>query len=161
MIERSGPTMAQILYNKQPWSKELCGRPSCLPCLAKPGSCRRSGVTYRVICLTCKDKEVRSTYIGESHRSLFDRSAEHEAALISKNRGYSVVKQWEEVHPEMKIPPKYSYQVIKSHKTDFECQLRVAVLINREEADVVMNWKEEWGMNLVPVLRSNNQPQDF
>ena len=81
MIERSGPTMAQILYNKQPWSKELCGRPNCLPCLTKPGSCRRSGVTYRVTCLTCKTSEVKSTYIGESHRSLFDRSSEHEAAL--------------------------------------------------------------------------------
>ena len=150
--------MTQILYHKQLWSKELCGRNNCLPWLTKPGSCRRSGVTYRVTCLTCKDNQVKTTYIGESHRSLFDRSSEHEAALRSKNQTYAVVKHWEEVHPQMRTPPKYNYQVIKSHKSAFERQVWEAVLINHEEADMVMNGKGEWGMNLVPVLKSH-QPE--
>ena len=81
-------------------------------------------------CLTCKANEVKSTYIGESHRSLFDRSSEHEAALRSKNQTYAVVKHWEEVHPQMRTPPKYNYQVIKSHKSAFERQVWDAVLIN-------------------------------
>ena len=55
----------------------------------------------------------------------------------------------------MKTPPKYSYQVIRSHKTAFERQVWEAVFINQEEADIVMNGKGEWGMNLVPVLRSH------
>ena len=145
--------MAQTLYKKRPCSKELCGRDNCLPCLSKPGSCKRSGVTYRVICLKCKDKEVKLTYIFESQRSLFDRSLEHEATLRSKNQGYSVVRHWEESHPEMKTPPKYTYHVIRSHKTAFEWQVWEALLINHEEADIIMNGREEWSMNLVPVLR--------
>ena len=55
----------------------------------------------------------------------------------------------------MKTPPEYSYQVIKSHKTAFERQVWEAVLINQEEANIVMNGKGEWGMNLVPALRSH------
>ena len=45
IIEGSGPTLAQILHNRQPWSEKLCSRDIFLPCLTKPGSCRRSGVT--------------------------------------------------------------------------------------------------------------------
>ena len=59
----------------------------------------------------------------------------------------------------MKTPPKYSYQVIRSHKTAFERQVWEAVFINQEEADIVMNGKGEWGMNLVPVLRSHQDSQ--
>ena len=38
----------------------------------------------------------------------------------------------------MRTPPKYNYQVIKSHKSVFEHQVWEAVLINHEEADTVI-----------------------
>ena len=123
MIERSGPTMGQLLYNKHPWSKDPCGRRSCKPCEFKPGSCRRSNITYRLQCLECKSTGVKSTYIGESNRLFFDRSKEHEAALRSRNQTYAVVKHWEEVHPKLTSPPKYSYTFLKTHKTAFDRQV--------------------------------------
>ena len=61
----------------------------------------------------------------------------------------------------MRTPPKYNYQVIKSHKSAFERQVWEAVLINHEEADMVMNGTGEWGMNIVPVLKPHqSDPPD-
>ena len=151
MIERSGPTIASLLYNKQPWKQEPCGRVSCMPCETKPGSCRKSNVTYRVKCNDCHKSGTTTTYIGETHRSLFDRSKEHQAALRRKNGNYAIVKHWDKSHPEITSPPEFSYQVIKSHKSAFERQIWEAVLIQIEK-----NGKGELGMNLVPQLKPHS-----
>ena len=54
VVERAGPTMGDLLYNKTPWSKEHCSRQDCLPCQTKPGGCKSPNVTYRLKCNECQ-----------------------------------------------------------------------------------------------------------
>ena len=56
VTERAGPTIGALLYNKIPWQNNHCGRQSCAPCETKPGRCKTPGITYRIICETCKEK---------------------------------------------------------------------------------------------------------
>ena len=82
-------------------------------------------------------------------------SKEHEADLRSDNQTYALVKHWEEVHQTMTPPPKYSYTLLKTHKTALDRQVWEGVYISFEKSDHILNGKGEWGMNLFPQLRSH------
>ena len=103
--------------------------------------------------MTCSREGIKSTYIGETHRTLFDRSKEHEQALRTKNNKYSIVKHWEEMHSNRLDPPEYSYRVLKSHKTSFERQIWEGILINNKKCDNKLNCKGKWGINLIPTIK--------
>ena len=105
VIERAGPTMGSLLYNKTPWSKEHCGRQDCLPCQTKPGGCKVPNITYRLKCQECQSLGIKSHYIVKSHRTFYDRAREHSTALRNRNKTYSVVKHWSESHPNLREPP--------------------------------------------------------
>ena len=125
------------------------------PCDAKPGSCRALNLVYKVTCLDCKAEGLRSTYVGESHRSFWDRSQEHLADLRSRSDSNSLVKHWNEIHGNMDAPPKYQFQVLKKCKTSLERQIWEAILIDSESEgiDHQINQKGEFGINLVPKLK--------
>ena len=99
VVERGGDTLYSQLGNPAPWTKEHCGREICPPCDSKPGSCKRLNVTYRITCTDCKENGKRRHYIGETHRSFWDRAMDHYDALNEKNESYGVVKHWMEEHP--------------------------------------------------------------
>ena len=78
ILERLGPKLAEQLCNPTPWTGQHCGREGCYPCKTKEGSCRKSNVTYKWTCMTClKTRNKKVVYIGETSRSLWDRSQEH------------------------------------------------------------------------------------
>ena len=85
ITERAGPTIGALLYNKIPWQNEHCERPNCAPCQTKTGKCKTPGITYRILCETCKEKGVKTTYVGESSRTWYDRSRNHMLANKNKN----------------------------------------------------------------------------
>ena len=87
VVKRAGPTIGNIIQNKNFWKNENCGRNHCKPSETKPGSHRLNNVTYRVKCITCLEAiGKRVHYVGESHRSLLDRSREHESEVRSKSK---------------------------------------------------------------------------
>ena len=53
------------------------------------GACRRQGVTYSILCITCqeerKTKQVVAAYEGETGRNAYDRGKEHLAALRKRS----------------------------------------------------------------------------
>ena len=55
----------------------------------------------------------------------------------------------------MTSPPKYSYTLLKTHKTAFDRQVWEGVYISFEKSDHILNGKGEWGMNLFPKLWSH------
>ena len=113
---------------------------------------------YKVICLDCKAEGHRSTYVGESHKSFWDRSQEHLADLRSRSDSNSLVKHWNEIHGNMDAPPKYQFQVLKKCKTSLERQIWEAIFIENENCEVTMNSKAEWGRNKIPRLI--NDPEE-
>ena len=82
-------------------------------------------------------------YVGESHRSFWDRACEHDNALKEKDEWFGVVKHWMEEHPELLEPPKYEYKVLKSHRTSLERQIAEALEISATDAATPLNTKTE------------------
>ena len=91
VIERGGTKLKDLITNKSPWRKVYCGRPDCLTChsfLDQPetspkqykaglGSCYNRNVCYKLTCVSCLKKVIRTSYVGETSRSLYERVGEH------------------------------------------------------------------------------------
>ena len=138
---------------------EPCGRANCAPCRTKPGKCKTAGITYRITCEDCKRNGIKSTYIGESNRTFFDRAKEHVNALKNKDAKYGIVKHWMEQHRDKDDPPEFSFNQIRTHKSAIDRQIWEALLIEREKCSLTMNSKAEWGRNRIPRLV--NDPEEF
>ena len=157
IIERAGPKIADLLSTKHPCAKETCDKPHCLPCKSKPGSCRASSICYRIKCETGSQKGIK-----ESHRSWYERSQEHNNAIRTRNSNYAIVKHWEETTKDQEDPPKFSYHLISRHRSALERQIWESLYIENEECDILLNGKGEWGLNIVPRLKTDkeNDPKE-
>ena len=153
IVERVGPKLVDILSNRNPWKNQWCQREGCLPCQTKPGTCRSKNLVYRLKCLECKKNGVNTHYIGESSRTFWDRSREHDQALKSKNTKYAVVKHWQMDHGDQDDPPKFSYNLVGTYRTAIERQIMEAIAIEDETCDQILNGKGEWGTNHLPRLK--------
>ena len=92
VVERTGSTIKKTLPNTDPWTGGDCGRQDCVTCVQegeeKP-PCNKRGLVYENICLVCNPEaskkgellemnmEVPSIYVGETARSIKERSKEH------------------------------------------------------------------------------------
>ena len=113
--------------------------------------CKRTNVTYEVQCVPCKRLEKSTIYVGESHRSWWDRLQEHIGALRTKDRSYATIKHMEE-HHGLDVAPDFSFKLRKVHKSSLERQLQEALAIAYTEADIVMNKNGEWGVKMVHTM---------
>ena len=84
VVEQSGSTVRDILAKNYPWEYTACDDLQCFPCSTrgkssskKMVSCRRPGVGYWILCLSCKDSGIIAVYHGESGRSMYTRGKEH------------------------------------------------------------------------------------
>ena len=152
IVERAGPTVADLIANRSPWTSSPCGRPKCAPCKTKEGSCRAHNLVYKITCTECANSGTKSLYIGESHRSWWDRSGDHITALRTKNPNYAIVKHWQTNHPQMETPPNFKFEVVERCHSSLERQIKEAIHIRNEECDVLMNGRGEWGLNIIPQL---------
>ena len=72
-VERGGTTIERLLHTKDPWAGD-CGRKDCFLCTTgKPGACMKHGVIYSIKCMTCMEGGTKTSYIGESVRTCYDR----------------------------------------------------------------------------------------
>ena len=72
------------------------------------------------------------------------------------NSNYAVVKHWQENHRELEEPPDYKYQLISSHRTATERQIWESLYIENEKCDILLNGKGEWGLNVLPRLKTED-----
>ena len=90
MVETGGSRLCHMLPNTNPWAGAPCGRPGCYMCEEqgeeKILDCKRRNILYESSCTGCRKtgdtgKGDRLTegavYVGETARSLFERTAEH------------------------------------------------------------------------------------
>ena len=151
ILERNGTSVGESISNPTPWKNQACGRTTCITCqTSKGGICKTLGAVYQISCSKCSSEGVKSHYIGESHRTIFDRMKEHFAKLDSRQKESSLVKHWKNFHSDEKSPPKYVVKVISSHKSATERQIAEAIAIENENYDNLLNSKSEWGQNSIP-----------
>ena len=147
VIERLGGKLCDQLCNPTPWKNQHCGRQNCFPCRTKEGSCKQTNITYKWTCLTClSDRGDRSVYLGESSRSLWDRTVEHLEDLKRRNSNSVLYRHWQECHRDER-EPEFSVKVMGSHRSSTERQIWEALEIEKGDYDHLINNKSEWGMN--------------
>ena len=149
VLERLGRTVKETIANPTPWKSDPCGR-QCRICQVKPGACKTRGVVYEIHCLECKEKGLKSLYIGETHRTMWDRIGEHFSKLESGAKDSALLKHWRAIHQDTLSKPRFSAVKVGSYRTSTERQIREAIRIDAAEYDHLLNSKSEWGQNAIP-----------
>ena len=146
ITERGGTSLGSLLSNKNLWSGMDCDRSDCKVC-CQPGerweNCKRRNVMYESECRRCnvpdgwktRDKEgledkrdVPSIYIGETCRSLHERSKDHLRDANTMSEESHMLQHQQEVHKDIK-DPEFNFRVVKSFKTSLERQIGEAIRI--------------------------------
>ena len=97
--------------------QDSCHWPDCPTCAnretGKSSSCRISNIVYEATCIEClkqvsdgiKPKDQVGRYIGESSRTLAERSREHVAGAGNLEYENFIVKHWVISHSDSIGPP--------------------------------------------------------
>ena len=154
LVESSGiPLARQIQKN---FSPAKCHWEECAACEGndeKMGSrCRLSNVVYEGVCLDCLDDCDRGKrserdigrYIGESGRTLAERSGEHARGARAMDADNFIVKHWVLQHPVLDRKPKIKFKVLKTYKDPLSRMIAESVLIDKVSN---LNSKSEWRNN--------------
>ena len=110
---------------------------------SKGGICKTLGAVYQISCQDCQIQDIKSHYIGETHRAIFDRMGEHFGKLESRQKDSSLMKHWKNFHPGIRMPPKFAVKVMSSHKSATKRQIAEAIAIEEEEYDNLLISKSE------------------
>ena len=191
VAERGGTTLGSMLSNKNLWTGTECGRKECKTCCQKGEKredCIRRNILYESECERCvtwkvSDKEMKRTggvpslYVGESARSLFERSTEHWQAAHMKKEESHMHQHMVEEHRKEIDRPEFRFRVVRAFKTALDRQIAEAIRI--EMRGQVLNrrgefnrcsltrlgldyeWEEErWRKSIEMVQREENEKEE-
>ena len=170
LTEKSGIQLAR-LFNRVT-APERCNWEGCIVCKNGGSKCKIQNVVYRATCKVCEEDETqekygenkkrklgenserreergKSMYIGETGRCLAERSNEHINGMMNGDKETFIIKHWALKHPDLKIPPRVEFKVVKNHRDCMTRLIHEAVLIDKEGS---MNSKSEWRKNSRPRL---------
>ena len=103
------------------------------------------------------NKEAPTVYIGETSRSIMERTAEHWGAYKSKNKENHILKHQELQHGGA-APPKFIMRIVSKARTAQERQAKEAVRIRRRGGEgAILNSKAEFNRCLIPRLQLEEQ----
>ena len=146
-VEKLGPAIKDMLGG-DPF-KDNCGRMNCFPCRSgNIGRCMGQNATYEITCQICQiEKGKKTSYIGETARTPFERGADHLGDLKNWRMSNALVKHLAESHPGRGWD-HFSMKVLNTHRSPMERQIKEGQLISNYKGDEILNQKGEWGQNL-------------
>ena len=95
------------------------------------------------------DPEERGVYVGETSRSLYERTKEHLADAEKNAPDSHMVKHWEESHRGEEMP-KFRFKIMKSYQDSLSRQVSEGVRIDLRKN--VLNSKSVYSRNRLPRL---------
>ena len=113
VVERTGSSLRSQFPLNNLWDGQKCGRTDCTTCeqgAEMLPNCTKSSLVYENVCGACnpgasEDKELRTVkddvptiYVGETSRSIYERSKEHWGAWGSRNKDSHILRHQETVH---------------------------------------------------------------
>ena len=113
VAERAGRPLGSMFPLTSLWEGAQCGRGECITCLQEGEEmppCSRKNLVYENICLECNPGATKggdletlkegapSLYIGETSRSIFERSREHWEGVRKGEEGNHMVKHQKMEH---------------------------------------------------------------
>ena len=171
VVERCGKTLQSQFPLNNLWQGAKCGREECTTCEQEGAEelpdCSKRSVLYENACLDCIptagrkggpreqdiNPEVPALYVGESSRSVMERSKEHWAGYRGAKPDNHMVKHQQLTHSGS-APPRFVMRVISHHRSALERQVSEAVRIGRRGgAGAVLNSKSEYNRSYIPRLR--------
>ena len=104
IVEKAGTQVKSLLWKPDPWNGTGCHKKDCPVCEEEEEKvlCTKKNLVYTSTCILCKMKGKKSIYVGETSRSLGERSQEHWTDYKKED------KEWrnEEEIGHMKIPQR-------------------------------------------------------
>ena len=171
VTERGGTPLGSLLSNKNLGGGCRCGRLDCKPCMQvgeRVENCKTRNILYESECVSCNPEEgaggsktledtrsIPSIYVGESARSLYERSCEHWADAEAKKESSHMVEHVNLAHKGEEGGPNFNFKVIKSFKTCLERQIAEAVRIQKRGG--VLNRRGEYNRCGITRLVLDNE----
>ena len=159
LTEKSGIQLCRLF--QRVFTPTTCHWERCPVCRSSDGSksskCRIDNIVYEGRCEECEDmvkggsldKGDVGVYIGESGRTLAERSQEHINAAKSLDESSFVIKHWILKHPDLDKPPMIKFSVKRPLKDALSRLVCESVWIEEKSN---MNSKSEWRNNKVNRL---------
>jgi hypothetical protein len=180
VMERGGSKIKDVVKSNPTGDKE-CGRSLCLVCNGEtPGGCQTYGITYEVICITCRNSEEGQTqrtqgtsqgpnrgeggkkvlYTGETGDNAYNRGIRHLESIRRMDPSNALAKHCIIAHNS--TPAKFSMKVLQNFRG---CLMRqegeaVKIRFNMGKADEIMNSRKEFHqppIKRVVIARGNVQ----
>ena len=135
IVERCGTKLIDLLRNKGPDYAQPCNREKCHPCklTGHPAGrfpCWDRSVLYRAYCITCKNKGITAEYIGETGKSIHQRSMKHYEAFKYRRMNSFMLLHHIPSHP-LEDPKNswFGWEVLSKEPTCLRGQVSEALLI--------------------------------
>ena len=173
IVERSGSTLRSRFPLNNLWDGAECGRADCVTCtqgaeIIPP--CTKSSIVYENICGRCnqgaggeKDlKEVKdgSLYVGETSRTIYERSKEHWGDWGSRSDKSHILRHQNQEHGGDEAP-KFVMRMVKSYRTALSRQIGEAVrIMERGGAGSILNSKSEFDRCRIPRLVMEEEDEE-
>ena len=175
VAERAGNPLKSIFPLTSLWEGAQCGRTECVTCLQdveEMAPCTRKNLVYENICVQCNPGATKggsletlkegapSIYIGETSRTIFERSREHWDGVRKGEEGNHMVKHQRMEHIG-ELHPKFAMKVVKFHKTALARQVAEAVRIRRRGGEgAILNSRGEFNRCHIPRLKLEEREQN-
>ena len=167
IVERSGVQLNRLFQRVQtPRTCHWIDCPVCTHSEAKGNTkCRSSNVVYEARCLECAELAKQGliseaevgVYIGETSRTLIERSREHVKCAEDLNTDSFITKHWSTRHSALNEYPRMQFSVVKQCKDAMSRQITEAIII---ETKGNLNSKSEWGKNPLTRLQTDRNHWD-
>ena len=182
IVERAGTKLQDLLTSSNPWKGKICERDDCMLCESKKRTgknlkqeCTRRNLVYETRCYTCEERERRKIeeeegkdekektkmmekikifkYVGETARSVYERSREHLSDIEQLKPCSHLLKHLLDQHEgENYDDIIFNLKVIQYCKSSFERQVLESVIIQQERHHNLLNSKAEFNRSAVPRL---------
>ena len=170
-FQEAGGTQLKNSFSLDLGKGTHCGR-ECPPCTSngeKRQRCRARNIVYETLCTLCNPETNRmekrenekagrrkGIYIGESSRSIHERSREHERDAEGFSKKSHLVKHWMECHPEETKQPPFRFRIVRQYRDCMSRQIGEAIEIQRS-GDELLNSKCEYLQNCITRITVNEE----
>ena len=182
MVERAGDKLEDLLTRADPWQGLDCGRAACLLCQTKQKTsknlnqdCHTRSLVYETWCMSCMQKEEakieekyegdarkikeekgkikKHLYIGETSRSIYERTLEHQGDVDQLKPSSHMLRHMIEMHRgEERSQIEFGVKVLRYSRKSFERQILESVLIQACRDHHILNSRSEFNRCAIPRL---------
>ena len=176
VVERSGRSLQSMFPLNKLWEGASCGREvDCVTCYQGAEwlpDCTKQSVLYENVCATCvpsagskkdmKEEDLNTSqpavYVGETSRSLAERTREHWASYRGRKEDSHILKHQQIAHNDSS--PNFIMRMVGTYKTALGRQVGEAVRIRRRGgATGILNSKTEYSRCHIPRLQVEKEEE--